>query len=351
MDKNTVLITGGTGYIGSHACVELLQADYDVIVIDNLSNSKPESLHRITKITGKIPTFYPCDIRDKKALADIFASHQIDAVIHFAGLKAVGESCEHPLKYYQNNVYGSLILTEIMAEAGVKNLIFSSSATVYGEPDSPQYFEDLPVYGATNPYGKSKAMVEEILMDLSTADKLSNSPNPWKIALLRYFNPIGAHPSGLIGEDPNGTPNNLVPYISQVAAGELAQLSIFGNDYATPDGTGVRDYIHVVDLVKGHLKALKVLDSSIFSAGLCRAYNLGTGQGYSVLDIIKTFEQVTKKRINYRISPRRMGDIAECYANPDRALKELGWRTEKTLHDMVADAWRWQSQNPQGYGE
>lgn len=352
MDKNkTILVTGGAGYIGSHACVELLKANYEVIVIDNLSNSKAESLNRVKNITGlgQSLTFYPTDIRDKKALKELFAAHEISAVIHFAGLKAVGESCEQPLKYYQNNVYGSLILTEAMVEANVKNLIFSSSATVYGEPDTVKYSEDLPVYGATNPYGKSKAMVEDILKDLSAADQLSASESPWKIALLRYFNPIGAHESGMIGEDPNGIPNNLIPYVSQVAVGKLKQLSIFGNDYATHDGTGVRDYIHVVDLVKGHLKALQALESERFEQGACKAYNLGTGQGYSVLEIIKAFEQITDKKINYQFSPRRTGDVAENYANPALALKELGWCTEKTLHDMVADTWRWQSQNPQGY--
>jgi UDP-glucose 4-epimerase len=352
-DNKTILVTGGAGYIGSHACVELLKANYEVIVVDNLSNSKAESLNRVTNITGRGQSliFYQIDIRDKQALNEIFKSHEISAVIHFAGLKAVGESCEQPLKYYQNNVYGSLILTEVMAEANVKNLIFSSSATVYGEPDTVQYTEDLPVYGATNPYGKSKAMVEEILKDLSAADKLSTSDTatPWKIALLRYFNPIGAHESGTIGEDPNGIPNNLIPYVAQVAVGKLKQLSIFGNDYPTHDGTGVRDYIHVVDLVKGHLKALQTLESETFATGGCKAYNLGTGQGYSVLEIIKAFEDVTEKKINYQFSPRRTGDIAENYANPELALKELGWRTEKTLRDMVTDTWRWQNQNPQGY--
>ncbi|KAF3982972.1 MAG: UDP-glucose 4-epimerase GalE [Methylococcales symbiont of Hymedesmia sp. n. MRB-2018] len=351
MNKKKILVTGGAGYIGSHACVELLQAGYEIVVVDNLSNSKAESLNRIKKITGQSLVFYQHDICDKSALAKIFSAYDFNAVIHFAGLKAVGESCEQPLKYYQNNVYGSLVLTEVMAEAGVKNMIFSSSATVYGEPDITQYSEDLPVYGATNPYGKSKAMIEDILMDLSTADKMSRAENPWKIALLRYFNPIGAHASGLIGEDPNGIPNNLIPYVSQVAVGKLEQLSVFGNDYATTDGTGVRDYIHVVDLVKGHLNALETLNSSIFKKGGCKAYNLGTGQGYSVLDIINAFEQVTGKKINYKIAPRRMGDIAECCANPNLALKELSWRTEKSLQDMVADTWRWQSQNPKGYGD
>ncbi|MCF6203270.1 MAG: UDP-glucose 4-epimerase GalE [Methylococcaceae bacterium] len=348
-NNKTILVTGGAGYIGSHACVELLNAGYEVIVVDNLSNSKAESLNRVESITDKSLLLYEVDIRDKPALTDIFSKHNISAVMHFAGLKAVGESCELPLKYYQNNVYGSLILTEVMEEANVKNLIFSSSATVYGEPDTVQYSEDLPIYGATNPYGKSKAMVEEILRDLSAADKITKSSSPWKIALLRYFNPIGAHKSGTIGEDPNGIPNNLIPYVSQVAVGKLDQLSVFGNDYPTRDGTGVRDYIHVVDLVKGHLKALQALESKAFDSGECKAYNLGAGQGYSVLEIIQTFERITGKKINYKCVARRTGDIAENYANPALALKELGWKTEKTLDEMVEDTWRWQTNNPQGY--
>jgi len=352
MDINKIiLVTGGAGYIGSHACIELLNAGYQVIVVDNLSNSKAESLNRVQSITDKSLTFYQADICDKKALSAIFSKHSIYAVMHFAGLKAVGESCQQPLKYYQNNVYGSIILTEVMAEAQVKNLIFSSSATVYGEPDTVQYSEELPVYGATNPYGKSKAMVEEILKDLSAADNLTETSNPWNITLLRYFNPIGAHESGRIGEDPNGIPNNLIPYVSQVAVGKLEQLSVFGNDYPTRDGTGVRDYIHVTDLVKGHLKALNAMKSEASRSGGCKAYNLGAGRGYSVLEIIQTFEQITNKKINYKIVARRTGDVAENYADPSLALKELGWRTEKDLHDMVTDTWRWQSQNPQGYTE
>ncbi len=352
MQQNkTILVTGGAGYIGSHACVELLQAGFNVIVIDNLSNSKAESIQRVEKITGKTLIFHKMDIRDKKALTELFLEHEIHAVMHFAGLKAVGESCEQPQKYYHNNVYGSLILTEAMAEANVKRLIFSSSATVYGEPDTVQYSEDLPIYGATNPYGKSKAMIEEILKDLSLADKSSNISTPWQIVLLRYFNPIGAHESGQIGEDPNGIPNNLIPYVSQVAVGKLKQLSVFGNDYPTRDGTGVRDYIHVVDLVKGHLKALQILETKAFKPGLCKAYNLGTGQGYSVLEIIAAFEKTTQKKIDYQFVARRTGDIAENYANPALALKELNWCTEKNLQDMVVDTWRWQTQNPQGYTE
>lgn len=345
-----ILVTGGAGYIGSHACVELLNAGFDVVVVDNLSNSKVESLNRVKTITGRSVTFYEKDIRDKPALTEIFAAHDISAVMHFAGLKAVGESCQQPLNYYQNNIYGTLILTEAMTEANVKCLIFSSSATVYGEPDTAEYSEELPVFGATNPYGKSKAMIEDILKDLSTADEINQSPSPWKIILLRYFNPIGAHASGLIGEDPNGIPNNLIPYVAQVAVGKLEQLSVFGDDYPTRDGTGVRDYIHVVDLVKGHLKALIALDSDKFETGGCTAYNLGTGSGYSVLEIIKAFEDITGKTVNYKIAPRRMGDVAENYANPALALKELHWKTEKNLNDMVTDTWRWQSNNPQGFG-
>ncbi len=345
MSVKKILVTGGAGYIGSHACVELLQANYDVIVIDNLSNSKSESLQRVEKITGKALNFVEADIRDKKALNEIFTAHDIYAVMHFSGLKAVGESCAQPIKYYQNNVYGTLVLTEVMQTFGVKKIIFSSSATVYGEPDTVKYTEDLPVFGATSPYGKSKAMVEDILKDLSSADAISASDNPWQIILLRYFNPIGAHNSGLIGEDPNGIPNNLVPYVSQVAVGKLAQLSVFGGDYPTLDGTGVRDYIHVVDLVKGHLHALNALENI---AG-CKAYNLGAGKGVSVLEVIAAFERVTGKTINYKIAKRRTGDIAEFYADPGLALRELNWQTEKKLDDMVADTWRWQSQNPNGY--
>lgn len=345
MTTKTILVTGGAGYIGSHACVELLQANYAVIVIDNLSNSKSESLTRVEKITGKSLIFVQADIRDRQALSDIFTAHDIYAVMHFAGLKAVGESCVQPIKYYQNNVYGTLVLAEVMEEFDVRKIIFSSSATVYGEPDTVKYTEDLPVFGATNPYGKSKAMVEDILKDLASADKLSNANEPWKIILLRYFNPIGAHISGQIGEDPNGIPNNLIPYVSQVVVGKLEQLSVFGGDYPTVDGTGVRDYIHVVDLVKGHLQALEALDNMTG----CKAYNLGAGKGYSVLEIIAAFERITGKTINYKIAERRTGDIAENYADPSLALRELNWKTEKKLDEMVADTWRWQSQNPNGY--
>lgn len=340
--KKTILVTGGTGYIGSHACVELQNNHYNVIIVDNLSNSSEEVITRIEKITQKPLIFFKNDIRDKESLRQIFKQHNIDAVMHFAGLKAVGESCEQPLTYYQNNVYGSLVLTEVMTEFDVKKLIFSSSATVYGSSDKIPYTEDLPVC-ATNPYGNSKAMIEQILRDLSSADNYLNSQHPWQIALLRYFNPIGAHESGLIGESPNGIPNNLLPFISQVATGKLTQLSVFGNDYPTKDGTGVRDYIHVVDLAKGHLKALEKL----FAAQdlNCKAYNLGTGQGYSVLEMINVFEKVTGAKINYKIVPRRAGDIAVSLANAGLAKQELGWQAEKTLEEMIEDTWRWQNQN------
>lgn len=348
MNKHTVLVTGGAGYIGSHACIELLQADYNVIVLDNLSNSKVEALHRVQQITGKHLNFYQADIRDKTALSELFGKETIDTVMHFAGLKAVGESCREPLSYYHNNVYGTLVLLQTMEAAQIKRLVFSSSATVYGNTACVQYHEELPL-SAINPYGRSKLMIEDILRDLSSADKITANSIPWKIALLRYFNPIGAHSSGLIGEDPNGIPNNLLPYIAQVAIGQLKQLAVFGNDYPTPDGTGIRDYIHVVDLVKGHLKAMQALDTELFNTGACKAYNLGTGQGYSVLDIIHTFEKVIGCPINYHIAPRRAGDLAEYFANASLALKELHWQTEKSLEDMISDTWHWQIKNPHGY--
>jgi UDP-glucose 4-epimerase len=344
MNNHTVLVTGGAGYIGSHTCVELLQAGYSVIVIDNLINSKAQSLQRIEQITNKTLTFYQADIRDAAALNTIFNKESINTVIHFAGLKAVGESCQQPLDYYHNNVYGTLVLLQAMQQANIKNIVFSSSATVYGETSCVQYTEDLPL-SAINPYGRSKLMIEDILRDVFASDK------NWKIALLRYFNPIGAHSSGLIGEDPNGIPNNLLPYLAQVAIGKLAQLSVFGDDYPTPDGTGIRDYIHVTDLAIGHLKALQALDAELFNQGGCKAYNLGAGRGYSVLDIIKTFEKVTGRSINYKIAPRRDGDLPEFFANAQLALKELNWKTEKSLEDMIADTWHWQSTNPNGYSD
>jgi UDP-glucose 4-epimerase len=346
---NTVLVTGGAGYIGSHACVELLQSGYQVVVVDNLENSKIESLKRVQEITGKPLAFYQADIRDRNTLADVFAKEAITSVMHFAGMKAVGESCEQPLMYYHNNVYGTMVLLEVMAEANVKQLVFSSSATVYGSNPQVRYTEDLPI-GAVNPYGRTKAMIEDMLRDLSVADSLKLSETPWKIALLRYFNPIGAHESGRIGEDPNGIPNNLMPYVTQVAIGKLEQLSVFGDDYPTPDGTGIRDYIHVVDLVKGHIKAIEALQSEKFAVGGCKAYNLGAGKGCSVLEIINTFEKITGHRVNYKIAPRRVGDLPQFFANPALALQELNWKVEKTLEDMVADTWRWQVNNPQGYG-
>jgi UDP-glucose 4-epimerase len=344
----SVLVTGGAGFIGSHACVILLEAGYRVTVVDNLSNSKEESLRRIEKITGKPLRFYRADIRDKYALNDILRRESIAAVMHFAGLKAVGESCAKPLDYYQNNVCGTMVLLEAMRESGVNKLVFSSSATVYGEPRSVPIDETFPL-SATNPYGRTKLMIEDILRDLAAADYYKPSVAPWKIALLRYFNPIGAHGSGAIGEDPNGIPNNLAPFVAQVAIGKLTEVTVFGNDYPTPDGTGVRDYIHVVDLVRGHLNALQVLDGDVFRGGGCEAYNLGTGQGYSVLDVIAAFRRVTGKAIPYRIAGRRPGDVVQCYANPEKARKRLHWQAEKSLDDMVADAWRWQVNNPQGY--
>ncbi len=332
------LVTGGLGYIGSHSCVELLEAGHTVRILDNLSNSKPAVLERIAEIAGRRPEFIRADIRDRAALRAVLPG--CDAVIHFAGLKAVGESVAQPLRYYDNNVTGSIVLFETMAEMGIKTLVFSSSATVYGDPHSVPIREDAPL-SATNPYGRSKLMIEDILRDVFRADP------EWRIALLRYFNPVGAHPSGRIGEDPNGIPNNLLPYIAQVAVGRLECLSVFGNDYPTPDGTGVRDYIHVVDLAKGHLAALEALERH---GGLITV-NLGTGKGYSVLEMIRAFETASGRKIPYRISARRPGDVAQCYADPSLAQRLLGWRAEKDLAAMCADAWRWQSQNPQGYSE
>ncbi len=335
-----ILVTGGAGFIGSHACVELLNAGYDVTVVDNLSNSKEESLKRVQEITGKSLDFQKVDLLDKEALEAVFASADIDAVIHFAGLKAVGESVAIPLRYYHNNITGTLHLCEVMHAHGVTDLVFSSSATVYGDPAKVPITEDFPT-GATNPYGQTKYMIEQILRDLYAAD------NRWNIALLRYFNPIGAHASGRIGEDPNGIPNNLLPYITQVAIGKLKQLSVFGGDYPTPDGTGVRDYIHVVDLCIGHINALEKLRSR---PGVV-TYNLGTGRGYSVLDVVKAFERASGKTIPYQIVDRRPGDAAECYADPSKAKKELGWIAERDIEQMCADSWAWQSHNPNGYEE
>ncbi|QSX28892.1 UDP-glucose 4-epimerase GalE [Shewanella cyperi] len=336
----TILVTGGAGYIGSHTVVELLQAGAEVLVLDNLSNSSITALERVGQITGKSVDFIEGDILNRPLLQKLFTDYKIDAVVHFAGLKAVGESVAKPLKYYENNVTGTLVLCQVMADFGVKQLVFSSSATVYGDPASLPITEDFPT-GATNPYGRSKLMVEEILADLHHADP------SWNIARLRYFNPVGAHESGLIGEDPNDIPNNLMPFISQVAVGKRKCLSVFGQDYPTHDGTGVRDYIHVVDLARGHLKALEKLAQQ---PGLV-TYNLGTGVGYSVLDMVKAFEHASGQPIKYQIAPRRPGDIAACYANPDKAKRELGWRAEYGIEEMVVSSWRWQSNNPNGYGQ
>jgi UDP-glucose 4-epimerase len=333
-----ILVTGGAGYIGSHTCLELLEADHDVIVVDNLSNSKEESLRRVQEMTGRTLAFHPVDLLDKEALQAVFAAEQIDAVIHFAGLKAVGESVAIPLRYYHNNVTGTLNLCEAMQTAGVRDLVFSSSATVYGDPQAVPILEDFPL-SATNPYGRSKLMIEEILRDLHRSDPR------WNIILLRYFNPVGAHPSGRIGEDPNGIPNNLMPYVAQVAVGKLPELKVFGNDYPTPDGTGVRDYIHVVDLAIGHLRALERLAAKPGAV----AYNLGTGHGYSVLEVVAAFESASGRKIPYKIVERRPGDVAASYADPTRAQAELGWQAVRGLLEMCADTWRWQSANPNGY--
>lgn len=327
-----ILVTGGTGYIGSHTVVELMQAGFDVLIVDNFCNSKPTVLDRIERIAGRRPGFDEADIRDRESIRDLFASHRFSAVIHFAGLKAVGESVAQPIRYYDNNVNGSLVLIEAMAEAGVKTLVFSSSATVYGDPHAVPIREDFPL-SATNPYGRSKLIIEEMLRDVERADA------SWHIALLRYFNPVGAHVSGLIGEDPNGIPNNLMPYIAKVADGTLEKLSVFGSDYPTHDGTGVRDYIHVVDLARGHIEALKALENS---SGVLTV-NLGTGQGYSVLDVIRAFEAASGQKVPYQIVGRRPGDIAACYADPSRAKTLLGWQAQNGIDEMCRDAWRWQS--------
>ena len=334
-----LLITGGAGYIGSHTCLELLQQGYHLTVVDNLCNSKEESLRRVQEITGRRLTFHKLDLLDRPALERVFARQHFDAVIHFAGLKAVGESVQQPLRYYQNNLTGTITLCEVMAAAHVKKLVFSSSATVYGEPASFPITEDFPTMSATNPYGQTKLVIERILQDLRTADPT------WDIILLRYFNPVGAHPSGRIGEDPSGTPNNLMPYVAQVAIGRRDEVRVWGGDYPTPDGTGVRDYIHVVDLALGHIKAVEKLDSHPGMA----AYNLGTGRGYSVLEVIHAFEKACGKPIPHTIYNRRPGDIAVSYADPSKAQRELGWQTQRGIDEICADAWRWQSNNPMGY--
>ena len=333
-----VLLTGGAGYIGSHTCVVLLENGYDVVVVDNLCNSSQESLRRVEKITGHPVAFYRSDLRDETAMNNIFRRHSIDAVIHFAGLKSVAESVDQPLAYYENNINSTLVLCAVMQKHEVKNFVFSSSATVYGNPETVPIDENAPVR-PFNPYGRTKLFIEEILKDLYAAD------NSWNIALLRYFNPVGAHPSGRIGEDPADIPNNLMPYVSQVAVGKLPELQVFGNDYDTPDGTGVRDYIHVVDLAVGHLKALEKLKTG---PGLV-TYNLGTGKGYSVLEMVTAFEKVCGRKVPYKIVSRRPGDIGTCYADPSLAEKELSWKARLGIDAMCADAWRWQSANPKGY--
>lgn len=334
-----ILVTGGAGFIGSHTCVELLNAGYEPVVLDNLSNSNYKALKRVKDITGKEITFYKGDIADEKLLDKIFSENKIDICVHFAGLKAVGESVKKPLEYYQNNISGTLTLIKLMRMHNIKNIIFSSSATVYGQPTEIPIKESCPKGVCTNPYGWTKSMLEQIFMDLYESD------NEWNILLLRYFNPIGAHPSGLIGEDPKGVPNNLMPYITQVASGKLKELGVFGNDYPTHDGTGVRDYIHVVDLAKGHVKALKKIEEN---CGI-KIYNLGTGKGYSVFDVINAFKKVNGIDIPYSIKPRRAGDIAALYCDPSLALKELGWRAENGIESMCLDSWNWQKNNPNGY--
>jgi len=336
-----VLVTGGAGFIGSHTVVELQNEGYGVVVVDNLSNSSSKSLERVEEITGKTVKFYKADILDREALDKIFAENEIDSVIHFAGLKAVGESVQKPWEYYNNNITGSLVLFDVMKKHGVKNIIFSSSATVYGTPAEIPVTEKCPKGDITNPYGQTKSMLEQMLMDIQKADP------EWNVILLRYFNPIGAHKSGRIGENPNGIPNNLMPYVTQVAVGKLKCLGVFGNDYDTPDGTGVRDYIHVVDLALGHVKSIKKLKEN---PGL-RIYNLGTGTGYSVLDIVKNFEQATGVAVPYEIKPRRAGDIATNYADASLAKEELGWVAQRGIKEMCEDAWRWQSNNPNGFEE
>ena len=336
-----ILVTGGAGYIGSHTCVELLNEGYEVVVLDNLCNSSEKSLERVEMLTGKSVKFYKGDILEREILNQIFETEEIESVIHFAGLKAVGESVAMPWEYYNNNITGTLVLVDVMRQHGCKNIIFSSSATVYGDPAQIPITEDCPKGQCTNPYGWTKSMLEQILMDIQKADK------EWNVIILRYFNPIGAHKSGTMGENPNGIPNNLMPYVTQVAVGKLECLGIFGNDYETPDGTGVRDYIHVVDLAKGHVAALKKIDEN---PELC-IYNLGTGHGYSVLDIVNNFETANEIKIPYVFKNRRPGDIATCYCDPRKAKEEMGWTAEFGIKEMCEDAWRWQSNNPNGYEE
>ena len=335
----SILVAGGAGYIGSHTCVELLEAGYEVVVVDNLYNASEESLKRVEKITGKTVTFYEADILDKEALNKIFDAHEIEAVIHFAGYKAVGESVQKPIEYYYNNMTGTLVLCDVMRAHGVKNIVFSSSATVYGDPAQIPITENCPKGQPTNPYGWTKSMLEQVLTDIHTSDK------EWNVILLRYFNPIGAHKSGMIGEDPKGIPNNLVPYVAQVAVGKRPCLGVFGNDYDTPDGTGVRDYIHVVALAAGHVKAIEKLREN---PGV-EVYNLGTGNGYSVLQVVAAFEKACGHAIPYEIKPRREGDIATCYCDPQKAKEDLGWEAKYGIEEMCEDSWRWQSTNPDGY--
>ena len=340
--KKKILVTGGAGFIGTHTVVELRKAGYEAVVLDNLSNSSPKSLERVAELTGGVEVPFCCaDIRDRNALEALFAQHRFDACIHFAGLKSVGESVAKPWEYYENNIAGTLVLLDVMRAHGCKNIIFSSSATVYGDPLQIPITEECPKGLCTNPYGWTKSMLEQILTDMQTADP------GWNVVLLRYFNPIGAHPSGRIGENPNGIPNNLMPYITQVAIGKRECLGVFGDDYDTPDGTGVRDYIHVVDLAEGHVKALEAIDRQ---CGLA-VYNLGTGHGYSVLEVVHAFEEANQVKIPYVIKPRRAGDIAQCYSDPSKAERELGWKARYGIFEMCRDSWNWQKKNPDGYGE
>lgn len=342
-----ILVTGGAGFIGSHTVIELINAGHSVVVVDNLVNANRIALSRVENITGREIPFYQVDIRDREGLNQVFAAHDFDCCIHFAGLKAVGESVLLPWEYYDNNVGGTLVLLDVMRKHGCKNIIFSSSATVYGDPAMIPITEECPKGQCTNPYGQTKSMLEQILIDMRNADVKNGDPNPWNVVLLRYFNPIGAHESGLIGEDPNGVPNNLMPYITQVAVGKLDHLNIFGNDYDTPDGTGVRDYIHVVDLAAGHVKALQAI---VRKCGV-EVYNLGTGRGYSVLDVVHAFEEATGLKIPYEVKERRAGDVTTCYSDPAKAERELGWKARYNILDMCRDSWNWQKNNPNGFEE